>query len=303
MPSRKGADGLVPGACWPEGVPSQEAFTHLVWEQGDALYRDLPWRRTSDPYEVLVSEIMLQQTQVSRVEKYWTRFLGAFPTVDALAAAATSDVLERWQGLGYNRRALALKRAADVCAAEHGGALPETYEGLLALPGVGPATAAGVMAFAHRQPAVYIETNVRSVFIHHLFPHEEKVSDKVLEPLVRACCPAAEAPAGRDVRAWYYALLDYGSQLKTAGVNPARKSAHYARQSTFEGSRRQKRAWIVRRVLADPTGVERAVVLRDLNEAERAAGRDAVDEALFASIVEDLLREGFFKCEGDLLLP
>lgn len=303
MPSRKVAAGVAPEACWPEGVLSQEEFIQLVWEQGDALYRDLPWRRTGDPYEVLVSEIMLQQTQVSRVEKYWTRFLGAFPTVDALAAAAISDVLEMWQGLGYNRRALALKRTADLCSAEHGGELPKTYEALLALPGVGPATAAGVMAFAHREPSVYIETNVRSVFIHHLFPCEEKVSDKVLEPLVRACCPVGDAPVGRDVRAWYYALLDYGSQLKAAGENPSRKSAHYARQSTFEGSRRQKRAWIVRRVLAEPTGVADAVVLYDLSEAEKAAGRDVVDESLFASIIEDLLSEGFFKREGVLLLP
>lgn len=280
-----------------------ERFVALVWRRGDELYRDLPWRNTRDPYEVLVSEIMLQQTQVVRVSRYWERFLVAFPTVDALAAAATSDVLEVWQGLGYNRRALALKRAADICAAQHAGRLPETYDELLALPGIGPATAAGVMAFACGKPSVYIETNVRAVFLHELFPDREKVSDKELAPLVEAVCPTADAPADRDVRMWYYALLDYGSHLKQAGLNPSRRSAHYARQSAFEGSRRQKRAWIVRRVLAAPEGVPAAAVLRDLNEAERAAGRDAVEHALFASIIGDLVEEGFFRKENEVLLP
>lgn len=299
------APRAMSASVWPsgEGVPSREGFVQRVWERGDELYRDLPWRNTRDPYAVLVSEVMLQQTQVARVERYWARFMAAFPTIDALAAASTSDVLEAWQGLGYNRRALALKRAADICSAEHQGRLPETYDELTALPGIGPATAAGVLAFACALPATYVETNVRAVFLHELFPEEEKVSDKRLVPLVESVCPVVDAPAGRDVRAWYYALLDYGAYLKKVGVNPSRRSAHYARQSAFEGSRRQKRAWIVRRVLAEPQGVSASVVLRDLNEAERAAGREAVDAAAFDSIVADLTLEGFFQREGALLVP
>ena len=289
--------------CWPEEAPAFDEFVALVWERGGELYRDLPWRGVDDPYAVLVSEIMLQQTQVARVERFWSRFLASFPTIDALAAASTSDVLEHWQGLGYNRRALALKRAADLCSAQHAGRLPESYDELLKLPGIGPATAAGVMAFAHRRPAVYIETNVRSVFIHHLFAAQEKVPDKLIEPCVRACCPAADAPDGRDVRAWYYALLDYGAHLKAAGENPSRRSAHYARQSTFEGSRRQKRAWIVRRVLAEPQGVSAQVVLADLNVAERAAGRDGVEADQFRSILDDLVAEGFFGRSDGKLVP
>lgn len=287
--------------AWPDELEPLGDFVARLLSQGDALYRELPWRNVDDPYAVLVSEIMLQQTQVSRVGRFWERFLGAFPTVDALSAAAVPDVLELWQGLGYNRRALALKRTADLCAEQYGGRLPETYEGLLALPGIGPATAAGVMAFARQVPGVYVETNVRAVFLHELFPGEERVPDRVLEPLVAAAAfhPAAAA----SPRRWYYGLLDYGAHLKATGVNPTRRSAAYTRQSTFEGSRRQKRAWLVRRVLAAPEGVAAAEALRDLSSVEREAGRGEVDEALFASIVNDLVTEGFFRREGSVLLP
>ena len=211
---------------WPCEGPALDDFVTSMLARGDELYRDLPWRHVDDPYAVLVSEIMLQQTQVARVGRFWERFLSAFPTVDALASAAVPDVLELWQGLGYNRRALALKRTADTCAAEGAGRLPETYEGMLALPGIGPATAAGVVAFAYQRPAVYLETNVRSVFLHELFPEEEAVSDKVLLPLVEAAAfhPAAAA----DPRRWYYGLLDYGAHLKATVPNPSRRSAGHS---------------------------------------------------------------------------
>lgn len=280
------------------GLPlSREDFITRVWEQGRAHYRDLPWRNIDDAYAVLVSEVMLQQTQVARVANYWERFLKMFPTVDALAAGATSDVLELWQGLGYNRRALALKRAAEECSRAHAGELPQEYDELVALPGIGPATAAGVRAFAFQLPGVYLETNVRTVFLHELFADREGVTDKELIPLIEDACPSDEA------RAWYYALLDFGAALKAEGKNASRRSAHYTRQSTFEGSRRQKRAWIVRRVLAAEEGIEQERVLVELNEEELRAKRDAVDEDMFASIVDDLVSEGFFKREDNKLLP
>lgn len=292
---------ILGDSSWPDGQRSLDEFVEAMLAVSAPLYRDLPWRGIDDPYAVLVSEIMLQQTQVARVERFWRRFLEDFPTVDALASAAVADVLERWQGLGYNRRALALKRTADQCAAERGGKLPDTYEELVALPGIGPATAAGVMAFAYQKPGLYLETNVRTVFLHELFPHEDKVSDRVLEPLVRAAAfhPAAAA----DPRRWYYGLLDYGAHLKATVPNPSRRSASHSRQSTFEGSRRQKRAWIVRRVLAAPEGVEAARVRTDLGQAELEAGREEVDEALFSSIVDDLVAEGFFRRVDDVLVP
>lgn len=307
---------------WPEGGPTREGFVERVRAEGERLYRALPWRFVDDAYAVLVSEVMLQQTQVARVEKFWRRFLAAFPSVDALAAASTSDVLEMWQGLGYNRRALALKRAAEECSARYAGELPQAFDELVALPGIGPATAAGVRAFAWQLPGVYLETNVRAVFLHELFPEADKVPDRVLIPLVEATCPPAPAGApsaglrgyGEPTeldggpmgpREWYYALLDYGAHLKATGENPTRRSAHYARQAAFEGSRRQKRSWIVRRVLAADAqaGVRADVVAAELSAAERACGRDGVDEVTFRSIVDDLVREGFFQREDNMLRP
>ena len=231
---------------------------------------------------------------MKRVLGRWERFLAKFPTPDALASASTSDVVGEWQGLGYNRRALALKRACEICSQDFGGKLPETVDELKALPGIGPATAAGVVAFAHNRPAMYLETNVRTVFLHELFPDEEGIRDKQLEPLVRATCPAD------NPRSWYYALLDYGAHLKATFGNASRRSAHYTRQSAFEGSRRQKRAEVVRIVLA----AEGAISLEDahslLNSFERDRGRDGVDDDLFASIAADLEREGFFVVEDGI---
>lgn len=264
-----------------------DSFIRTVWREGEDHHRDLPWRYIDDPYAVLVSEIMLQQTQVSRVEKHWTRFLDLFPTLDALASADVSLVLEMWQGLGYNRRALALKRTAEYCAEHYAGKLPEDHAQLLALPGIGPATAGGVTAFAFQRPTLYLETNVRTVFLHELFPGEEGVSDKQLEPLVFATC------SKEDPRGWYYALLDYGAHLKSIMPNPSRRSKHYTKQSTFEGSKRQKRAELVRIVLADP-GVTLDKARRRLDEFEAGKGRAPIDQALFDELVAALSFEGFF---------
>lgn len=273
----------------PEGVDRSriDAFVVHARAEGERLYRDLPWRNTRDPYAIWISEVMLQQTQVARVLTRWERFLARFPTLDALAAASSADIVEEWQGMGYNRRALALKRAADICAAEYGGSLPEGVEALCALPGIGEATAAGITAFSRDVPCVYIETNVRAVFIHEFFPDAERVTDRQLRPLVEAACPS------EDVRGWYYALLDIGADLKKTQVNPTRKSASYTRQSAFEGSRRQKRAWLVREVMACP-GISSAALHERLDAVELAAGRDRVADSEFTSIMEALAKEGFF---------
>jgi len=292
---RCSASGADRAPDWSACARSREEFAALVIAQGEVLYRELSWRNVDDAYAVLVSEVMLQQTQVARVERYWPRWMATFPTIDALASADTATVLEMWQGLGYNRRALALKRACETCSAEHGGTLPDTVEDLIALPGIGPATAAGVVAFAYDKPSVYIETNVRSVFLHELFPDRDGVSDKELAPFVADVCPAF------DVRRWYYALLDYGAHLKTQVANPSRRSKHYVRQSKFEGSRREKRSFMLRRVLDSPEGIDVEDLEVLLGEYEREAGRGAVDRALFESLVDDLVSEGFFRREGAML--
>lgn len=254
-------------------------------------WRDLPWRCTRDPYLVWISEVMLQQTQVARVEARWDDWLGRFPTVFALARAADADVLAAWQGMGYNRRALALHRAAVEVVERYDGAFPHGHEELVALPGIGPSTAAGIRAFAFDEADVYLETNVRTVFIHELFTDAQSVSDKELVPLVRAACPES----GGDVRGWYYALLDYGAWLKKTVPNPSRRSKSYARQSRFEGSFRQKRAEVVRILLAArEAGValttERVDAL--LAQEELASGRPEPGRDVTEAVLAALQREG-----------
>ena len=282
----------IPSTCSDELSLEERALVAKVWSEGARLYRDLPWRNVEDPYAVMVSEIMLQQTQVARVEKYWKRFMALFPTLDALASAETSLVLEMWQGLGYNRRALALKRTAEICSREFNGTLPESQEELLSLPGIGKATAGGIMAFVYQKPSMYLETNVRTVFIHELFPGREKVSDKELEPLVWRTC------SKEDPRGWYYALLDYGSYLKSTIPTPSRRSKHHTKQSKFEGSRRQKRAELVRFVLAQREASFRELVSA-LSDFEKKQGRKAPDADLVRSIASDLVTEGFFSQQGE----
>ena len=201
--------------------------------------RSLPWRRTHNPYRILVSEVMLQQTQVDRVLPFYGHFLKDFPTVRALARAPQSAVLRSWQGLGYNRRALLLHRAAKAIAARHEGRVPREEEALRALPGIGSYTARAILAFAFDRPVVLIETNIRSVFIHEFFPGRRRVADREILPLIE------QTVDRRRPRRWYSALMDYGSALKREVENPSRQSAHHARQLPFRGSMRELRGTIL----------------------------------------------------------
>ena len=279
------------------GLPySKDAFQELVLQKGCELYRSLPWRNINNPYAVYVSEVMLQQTQVSRVLNRWPLFVERFPSLDALACASTADVLDAWQGLGYNRRGLALKATADYCCEHLDGNLPTTAEELTKLPGIGPATAAGIVAFAYDKPALYLETNVRTVFLHELFPGQEAVHDKELAPYVADSC-WEESP-----RRWYYALLDYGAHLKKELPNPSRRSAHYTKQSRFEGSVRQKRAELVRIVLAHP-GIALDEAKAALDAFELKSKRGEIDEESFEQLVQQLEKEGFFTRKDTCLIP
>jgi len=189
---------------------------------------------------------MLQQTQVPRVLKKYKEFLTAFPDVRTLSQAKTSEVLKVWQGLGYNRRALALKRAAEAVVTEHDAKFPKSFEELIALPGIGPATAGGILAYAFGIPTVFIETNIRAVFLHHFFANKKNVHDKDLFPLIEATLDR------ENPRDWYYALMDYGVHLKQTFPNPSRRSRHHAKQTRFKGSNREVRSKILKFLLESP---------------------------------------------------
>lgn len=214
------------------------AFRRAVWAHYRKAGRhDLPWRKTRDPYKILVSEVMLQQTQVSRVLPKYKEFLKQFPTVRALAKALLSDVLKVWSGLGYNRRGKYLHEAAKVVVHDFKGDLKEALAH--PLPGVGPYTRAAVRTFAFNEPHTMIETNIRGAFIHHFFAKKKTVNDRELLALIE------KAAEGQDPREWHWALMDYGAHLKKIHPNPTRKSAHYVVQTPFTGSLRQVRGEIL----------------------------------------------------------
>ncbi|MHB9004214.1 MAG: HhH-GPD family protein [Coriobacteriia bacterium] len=261
-----------------------DAFRFAVYEHYRVHGRHhLPWRLTGDPYAILVSEVMLQQTQVARVIPRYESWLELFPNADALAAAPLEIVLESWQGLGYNRRAIALKRACEAIATGYEGIVPRDRDALLALPGVGYSTAAGVRIFAYGEPDIYLETNVRAVMIHNFFGDRVDVKDREIVPMIEATLDRS------DPRMWYQALLDYGVHIKSTVPNPSRRSAHHTVQSRYEGSRRQKRARILEAVLALP--------LRSAAELAQDLG---LDLALTEEILADLVAEGFLAIQGDL---
>ena len=231
-------------------------FKTAVWKWYAENKRDFPWRKRVTPYRVFVSEIMLQQTQAPRVAALFPEFIRIFPSFSALAQASNRDVLAAWQGLGYNRRALALKRAAKIIIEEKSGRLPSDFEELIALPGIGKATAHSIAAFVLNEPSVFVETNIRRVFIHWFFPRSRKVSDAMLEPLI-----AATLPERRKTREWFSALMDYGAMLgkNSRKHDPNRRSAHYVQQAPFKGSRRELRGRMVRTLLALGSASERRI--------------------------------------------
>ena len=219
------------------------AFRKGVW----AHYRkegrhDLPWRKTRNPYRLLVSEVMLQQTQVERVIPFYTVFTKQFPTAKQLAEAPLAEVLRTWQGLGYNSRAKHLQAAAKEIV--HGG-MPKDAEALERLSGVGPYTARAIAAFAWNEDGIVLETNIRTAVIHHFFPTRRKVSDDALKRVLAAILPKGRA------REWYSALMDYGAYLKRSGVRVNARSRHYAKQSRFTGSSREARGAILRELARD----------------------------------------------------
>jgi A/G-specific adenine glycosylase len=221
------------------------AFKDIVWDFYAQHPRQLPWRQvnddgTLDPYCVLVSEMMLQQTQVQRVIPKYSTFLQSFPDISSLATAPLGDVLQAWSGLGYNRRAKYLWQSARTLASEPRQGFPNSIEELVKLPGIGPNTAAAILTYSYNRPHIFIETNIRTIYIYHFFPEEERVSDAALLQLV------ASTVDEENPREWYWALMDYGSWLKKTVGNYAQYSKQYVKQSRFEGSDRQIRGKILK---------------------------------------------------------
>jgi A/G-specific adenine glycosylase len=250
-------------------------FRKIVW----AYYRkfgrhDLPWRKTRNPYRILVSEVMLQQTQVERVIPFYKKFIKQFPTAKKLAAEPLSEVLKSWQGLGYNRRAKMLRAAAQELAARKISTVSEWET----LPGVGPYTARAIVAFAYNQNVVFVETNIRTVVIHYFFPNRKKVSDTEIEKIL-----ANVLPKGKS-RDWYSALMDYGAYLKRSGISHNARGTTYAKQSKFTGSSREARGAILR-ALAE-SDVSRARLVNVFGTTRRAQ----VLAALNALCTEGLVR-------------
>lgn len=228
-------------------------FQEAVWEAYREYGRhDLPWRQPNDkgefdPYRIMVSEVMLQQTQVPRVIPKFYDFISVFPTFEKLGDASLSDVLQLWSGLGYNRRAKYLWQAARIVRHDWHGVLPRDAESLAELPGIGIHTAGAIVAYSFNQPVVFIETNIRTVVLFHFFQSQEGVPDKQIAEVVRQALPEPGL-----TREWYWAVMDYGSQLKRQVGNVSRGAAAYTKQSRFEGSRRQIRGAVLRTLGASP---------------------------------------------------
>jgi A/G-specific adenine glycosylase len=240
--------------------------------------RPFPWRQTNDPYKILLSELMLQQTQTERVLPKYQEFISVWPDFSSMASSSLLEVLSRWKGLGYNRRALALRNIASMTE-QYGWTLPNDYGELLKFPMIGPSTAAAILAFSYATPAIYLETNIRRVLIHQFYPEQEKVLDKDLRVILSELMPLQ-----KDPKTWYYALMDYGVFLKKLLVNPNRRSAHYNKQGKFEDSNRQIRGMLLLYF------TEKGAMRKEQLYASLPFEHDRIDECLQA-----LCKEGFIQ--------
>jgi A/G-specific adenine glycosylase len=257
----------------------EKKFIETVWAYYQKEGRqNLPWRKTRNPYRILVSEVMLQQTQVERVIPKYKSFLKKFPSLASLASAPLGDVLREWQGLGYNRRAKMLHECAQLIMRDHKGIFPRSHAALMKLPGVGHYTAGAIMAFAHNEAIPIIETNIRTVFIHHFFKDKDNITDaETFQSIERLL--DRENP-----REWYYALMDYGAYLKKTIGNQNTRSKHYTKQAKFNGSDRQIRGAIIRAL------VEGGLTRKDFYQ-KLSFDMQRIDEQL-----ERLREEGMIVC-------
>lgn len=257
-------------------------FQEIVWQKGRELYRDMPWRQDTRPYYVMVSEIMLQQTQVERVKVKFAEFIRLFPDIQRLAAASLAEVLAVWSGLGYNRRAKYLHEAAKQVVARYDGQIPSNLTELTSLPGIGINTAGAIMAYSFNQPVVFIETNIRTVMFRHFFADHQEVSDSVIRDRLQ------EVIDRENPREFYWALMDYGTFLKRNSGGQLEKSKHYKKQAPLKGSLREVRGMILK-----------ALVVNDMTERELAARLPRDDR--YQQALDDLIHEGLVTRTGGRL--
>jgi A/G-specific adenine glycosylase len=254
----------------------------LAWYREQS--RDLPWRRTRDPYAILVAEVMLQQTQVDRVIPKWYAWLARFPRLVDLARASRGDAIRAWEGLGYNLRAVRLHAIATQCVAEFGGRLPDSVDGLLALKGIGRYTAGAVACFAYEQPVAMVDTNIRRV-LSRVFGIDPAEVERI----------AQSALPDDDAYAWNQALMDVGASLcrvrnplclvcplVTECAGPKPWPRRRAPQGEFSGSNRFHRGRILARLRELPPGASLPIV---------EAGRP--------HLVQALIRDGLVETDGN----
>lgn len=261
----------------------KRTFIAQVWD----FYRlhgrhDLPWRKKGSlkPYPILVSELMLQQTQVERVIPKFKAFMKRWPTVTSLESASCGEVIKMWQGLGYNRRAKFLHQTAKLVASDSNGRFPKTLIELEKLPGVGSYTASAILAFSYSQPVTLIETNIRSVYLHHFFRNQKNVNDNEILPLIQSTVDELSP------REWYWALMDYGSHLKKEMGISNSASSHYKKQSVFEGSNRQIRGAILRFLSESNKSVPERHVFRALNKFKMEKVREQLEQLLSEELIQ-----------------
>jgi A/G-specific adenine glycosylase len=301
-------------------------FQKIILDWHKENRRDLPWRNTKNPYKILVSEVLLQQTQISRVLPKYGEFLEAFPTLEALAKAPDKKLLKVWQGLGYWRRAKYLKETAKILTKARESSsqassrrpaskVPKgvagrerrpqnstgnfegrslgtwTPERLEELPGVGPYTARALACFAFGSRETFLDTNIRRVYLHFFFPNQRDVPDEAILPLAqKAIYYVSHGRGNRTIspREWHYALFDYGALvLKDKGIN--KRSRHYSKQSKFAGSFRSYRTKVVHYLLSQKGNKERRAVIKELLKNSPYPLQE---------IINSLLKDGLIKKSG-----
>jgi len=266
------------------GLTSQviELFRKLIYSYFKNNRRDFPFRKEITPYNVLVSEIMLQQTQTGRVVEKYLEFNKKFPDFLSLSNASNEILLKVWQGMGYNRRALALKQIAKTVITDFNGNLPDSLDILKSFPQIGHNTASSILAFAFNKPSIFIETNIRRVYIYYFFPKKKQINDKEILPIVEKTVDR------NNPQEWYYALMDYGVMLKKTHPELNKRSSHYRKQSPFKGSNREIRGKILKILTNEPL-IQESTLSKKL--------KLKLDK--MRPILQQLEQEGFIKRNGN----